>query len=316
MSDIDHAVRTVVRDCMGLRAGEELLVVCNEANRELGERLRSEGAAAGGDTVLCEMAERATNGTEPPPSVGAAMAAADVVLAATAQSLSHTAARKHATEQGVRIATMPGVDGEVLARVMDVDRHQLAQRCIAVAEALSVADQARITCARGSDLTMSLTGRRAIPDAGELSEPGAWGNLPCGEGFIAPVEGTASGKLVVDGSIASFGLLEEPVTLSVDEGHLAGAEGGIGPEFIDSLTHHGEWGTNVAELGVGTNDGATLSGNVIEDEKILGTVHVAFGASAGIGGTVQVPIHLDCVVLRPTLELDGNRLVEEGTLSV
>ena len=75
---------------------------------------------------------------------------------------------------------------------------------------------------------------------------------------------------------------------------------------------HGEPGRNLAELGVGTNDRATLTGNVLEDEKILGTVHVAFGASAGIGGTVSVPIHLDVVVLDASLEVDGEPVLEQG----
>ena len=75
---------------------------------------------------------------------------------------------------------------------------------------------------------------------------------------------------------------------------------------------HGDAGTNLAELGVGTNDRATLTGNVLEDEKILGSVHVAFGASIAIGGTVSVPIHLDCVVTEASLEIDGTRVLDEG----
>ena len=78
------------------------------------------------------------------------------------------------------------------------------------------------------------------------------------------------------------------------------------------LTAHGEEGTNLAELGVGTNDRARLTGNVLEDEKILGTVHVAFGASAGIGGTVSVPVHLDCLVRQPTLDVGGTRVLDGG----
>ena len=68
---------------------------------------------------------------------------------------------------------------------------------------------------------------------------------------------------------------------------------------MELLTAHGDDGTNIAELGIGTNEKAKLTGNILEDEKILGTVHVAFGASAAIGGTVQVPVHLDCVVMKP-----------------
>jgi leucyl aminopeptidase (aminopeptidase T) len=82
------------------------------------------------------------------------------------------------------------------------------------------------------------------------------------------------------------------------------------------LTEHGEDGTNVAELGIGTNEKAKLTGEILEDEKILGSAHVAFGASAGIGGTVQVPVHLDCIVTKPTVELDGEEIVREGELLV
>ena len=120
-------------------------------------------------------------------------AAADVVLAPTVQSLSHTAARKAATEAGARVATLPGVTEEMLARVMSADMDGLRRKGRAIAELLTAGREARITCPNGSDLRLGLEGRTGIPDAGELTEPGAFGNLPCGEGFIAPVEGTRRG---------------------------------------------------------------------------------------------------------------------------
>ena len=303
-----------MRDCLGVSPGEELLVVCDLGTRALAERLRDEGERLGADAVLTLMEERATSGTEPPAAIGAAMAAAPAVLAPTTQSLSHTAARKAATDAGVRIATLPGVTEELLARVMSADMEGLRRKGRAVAGMLSAGSEAHLSSETGSDLRMSLEGRTAIPDAGELTEPGAFGNLPCGEGFIAPVEGTANGTLVVDGSIAAIGKVSAPVTLRVEGGHLVEALGEEGAAFMKILETAGAGGTNVAELGIGTNEKATLTGNVIEDEKLLGTAHVAFGASAAIGGTVQVPIHLDCVVLRPTVEIDGQAVVRDGEL--
>jgi aminopeptidase len=314
--DLDAAVRAVVRDCLAVGAGESVLVLCNPVTSELGERMRAEAEAAGGDAVLATMAERATHGTEPPQPVAAAMAAADVVLAPTVQSISHTAARSRASEAGTRIATLPGVTEEMLARVMSADMAGLRRKGHAVAALLDRGSEARITCSNGSDLRLGLQGRTAIPDAGELTASGAFGNLPCGEGFIAPVEGTAEGTLVVDGSIASIGLVGEPVRLTVAAGHLAEATGEAGEKLMEHLDVHGPDGTNVAELGIGTNDKAILTGEVLEDEKILGTAHVAFGASAAIGGTVQVPVHLDCVITRPTVEVDGEPIVRDGELLV
>jgi aminopeptidase len=313
-AELDRAIRTVIRDCLGVEPAEQVLVVCNPVTEELGALMRIEAQGEGADATLAVISERDSHAAEPPAPVAAAMAAADVVLAPTIQSLSHTAARKAASEAGVRIATLPGVTEEMLARVMGADMEELRRRGRAVAAALDAGAEARISCVRGSDLRLGLDGRRAIPDAGELSRRGAFGNLPCGEGFIAPVEGTGEGALIVDGSIAGVGLVEEPVALTVEAGHLTSATGPAGATLIELLTAHGPDGTNVAELGIGTNEEAILTGNILEDEKILGTAHVAFGASAAIGGTVQVPVHLDCVILRPTVEIDGEPIVRDGEL--
>lgn len=315
-ADLDSAVRTVVRKCMGVNAGEEVLVICNPVTEEIGALMRIEAQGDGADATLAVISERESHAAEPPAPVAAAMAAADVVLAPTIQSLSHTAARKAASEAGVRIATLPGVTEEMLARLMNGDLEEMRRRGWAIVNTMNRGARVRITDANGSDLTFSIEGREGIVDAGELTARGAFGNLPCGEGFIAPVEGTAEGTLVVDGSIAAIGLVESPVQLTIEGGHLVGATGDEGAQLMELLTPHGPGGTNVAELGIGTNEEAILTGNILEDEKIFGTAHVAFGASAGIGGTVQVPVHLDVVVKEPTVEIDGEAVLGGGELLI
>src|SRR5689334_5272524 len=287
MDDLDRAVRAVLHECLGVQEGEEVLVVAVPVTESIGERLRREAADTGAEAVLAVITERPSHGAEPPRTVAEAMAASDVMLAPTRQSLSHTAARKRASDAGARCATLPGVTEDMLARVMSADMEGLRRKGHAVAETLDRASEARITDANGTDLILDVAGRDAIPDAGELTERGAFGNLPCGEGFISPVSG--DGTLIVDGSLAGIGLAEEPVELVIEGGHLTSARGGQGMAFMDLLTVHGEDGTNIAELGVGTNEKAKLTGEILEDEKIAGTIHVAFGASAGIGGIVQVP---------------------------
>ncbi len=286
-----------------------MLVIVDPATRPIGEALRDAARALGADAVLSVMDERATDGTEPPPPLAAALAASDVYIAPTSRSLSHTAARKRASDAGVRGATMPGVTEDMLARVMSADFELMAARSRAVAALLQDANAAYVSCPRGTDLRLQLSGRPGIADDGDLTSRGAFGNLPCGEGFIAPTGG--SGRLVAV-SLAPLGLSADPATLTVRDGRVVDAQGGLGPQFIDLLMAHGEQGLNLAELGVGTNERAQLTGNVLEDEKILGTVHVAFGASAGIGGTVSVPIHLDVVVTDATLDIDGQRVLDAG----
>jgi aminopeptidase len=315
-AELDRAVKTVIRQCMGIQPGEDVLVVCNPVTEEIGALMRIEAQGEGADATLAVISERDSAAGEPPRAVAAAMAAADVVLAPTIQSLSHTDARKAASEAGVRIGSLPGVTEEMLGRLMTSDLDELRRRSWALGTALNRASEARITCPHGSDLRLNLEGRMATVDAGELGSRGAFGNLPCGEGFIAPVIEGSEGMLVVDGSIAEVGLLDTPTALTIREGRLVEATGPDGSRLLELLTAHGEEATSVAELGIGTNEEAELCGNILEDEKILGTCHVAFGASAAIGGTVQVPVHLDCVVLEPTVEIDGETVVSGGELLV
>jgi leucyl aminopeptidase (aminopeptidase T) len=310
MPELRAAVRAVIGRCLGVRSGEDVLVIVDPATRPIGEELRDAAAAAGADAVLAVMDERATDGTEPPRPLATALAACDVFIAPTSRSLSHTVARKQATDRGVRGATMPGVTEDMLARVMAADFPLMAARSRAVAALLDDGDAATVSCPRGTALRLDLTGRRGFADDGDLTASGAFGNLPCGEGFIAPRNGDGQ---IVASSLASLGLSEPPATLTVRAGRIVDAQGGLGPEYLAQLMRHGELGTNLAELGVGTNDRAELTGNVLEDEKLLGTVHVAFGASAGIGGTVAVPIHLDVVITEASLEIDGRPVLDRGS---
>ncbi len=309
MPELETAVDTIIQRCLAVRSGEDVLVVADAGTRVIGEALRDGAAKVGADAVLAIMDERATDGTDPPRPIAAAMSACDVFIAPTSRSLSHTPARKRASDAGARGATLPGVTADMLARVMAVDSELMAHRSQAVAALLGSAADARVSCPLGTNFRLDLTGRSGIADDGDLTAPGAFGNLPAGEAFIAPLTGEGT---IVASSLAPLGLTDEPAALTVRDGRVVAAEGGLGPEYLKLLQIHGERGSNLAELGVGTNDRAQLTGNVLEDEKILGTVHVAFGASAGIGGTVSVPIHLDVVVLDASLQVGGTTVLDGG----
>lgn len=311
MSELEQAVSTVVERCVRVQAGETVLVVADPDSVAIGEALLDAARRAGGDAVLMILPPDPRRGTEPPAPVAAAFAAADVFLAPCLPSLSHTSARKRACEAGHRGATLPGVTAEMLARLMSTDFDALAARCRAVAALLTDADEAHMTCPRGTDLRLDLRGRAGISDEGDLAAPGAFGNLPCGEGFTSPAGGEGT---IATSVLGGVGQTEEPVLLTVRDGRLAGADGAgdAARRYLALLDAHGPPGRNLAELGVGTNDRATVTGNILEDEKILGTTHVAFGASAGIGGTVTVPVHLDVVVFAPSLRIGATEVLDGG----
>src|SRR4051794_10431211 len=303
MDELAKAVEGVIGRCLGVRAGEQVTVVADRGTAAVGEALRAGAVAAGAETVLTVMEPRDVDGEEPPAAVAAALQAADVFIAPTSKSVSHTRARKAASDRGARGATLPGVTADMLARLMAVDLDTLQRRSRALAELLTAADEAHFTCPRGSDLRLDLTGRQGLPDDGDPTASGAFGNLPCGEGFISPLGG--EGRFYA-ASLAPTADSEGMFT--VQDGRVTDAD----ERVLAALRGAGELGTNLAELGIGTNEAATMTGNVLEDEKILGSVHVAFGASAGIGGTASGPPHPDFVGLGPPLDFGATRVIEAG----
>lgn len=242
------------------------------------------------------------------------MARASAVVAPTSRSLTHTEARRAACAAGARVATMPGITEDTLVRCLGADVLRIARRADRVAEILTRGRVARITNPAGTDVTLPIDGIRAIASRGLILEPGQFGNLPSGEAYLMPVEGAAQGTVVVDGAMAGLGVIEdEPIRIRVVDGLAVEVSGGSEARRLLALMDRaGPESRNVAELGVGTNDRARITGTILEDEKILGTVHVAFGNNASMGGTVKVPFHLDGVILAPTLVVDGEVLLQDG----
>jgi leucyl aminopeptidase (aminopeptidase T) len=316
VSGMRSAVQTVLGDCLAVQAGESVLVVTDPKRRSIAEALVEQSRFMGAETVFAEMSERETNGTEPPDVVAAAMLECDVCVAPTTKSLSHTQARFAANERGARIATMPQVTEDMLVRMMAPDYAEVRRRSGAVAKLLTDGREVHITSGAGTDVTFLVEGRRGLADDGDLRAHGAFGNLPAGEGFVAPVENMTQGRIVFDGSIWPMGKLADPLTVEIEHGYAAKMTGGAAAEFQSIVEPYGREAFAVAELGIGTNECARLSGNVLEDEKILGTIHVAFGDNHSFGGTIRVSSHQDGIVLKPTVRIDGTTVLEDGELLV
>jgi leucyl aminopeptidase (aminopeptidase T) len=242
----------------------------------------------------------------------------DVVLVPTAKSITHTDARRTASKKGVRVATFPGITKEIMIRGMNADYKSISKRSIKLKNILEKGKHVRITAPAGTDIEFSIKGRTAIASKGLYHKKGESGNLPTGETYNAPVEGTANGIFVVDGSMAGLGLIGSVnITIKVKDGFATDITGGRPAKKLkDMLDAVGKGARNIAEFGIGTNDSAKLSGVLLEDEKVMGTVHLALGNNITMGGTFNVPIHLDGIIKKPTVYLDGKLLMKSGKLLI
>jgi leucyl aminopeptidase (aminopeptidase T) len=303
-------------DCLGVQGGDVVAVVFNDEQRSIAEALALAANRRARAVTLLEFEATSRHGEEPPANVAEAMLAADVVLAPTSKSLSHTVARQAATQRGARIATLPTITEEIFVRALPIDYSELNRISQSVAARLTAASRARVTSPAGTDIVVTLEGREGRSDDGNLQQREAFGNLPAGEGYIAPIETSGDGMIVIDGSLAGYGRLADPVSLTVRHGRAVDASGDVGQWLMTTLEAGGEHGRSLAELGVGTNLGARLTGNVLEDEKASGTAHFAFGASQGLGGANAATVHVDGVMLDVRIELDGDTLLDDGRLKL
>ncbi|MEC0180625.1 aminopeptidase [Paenibacillus peoriae] len=304
--------KNVLQKCLGLTAGETLLVVTDDDKKELGESIYEAGKALGAEAAMMTMKVRSKSGEEPPAPVAEAMLRSSVVVCVTRYSLTHTNARKQAAAAGARLATMPGMTDDMFMNgAIAADYPKVKALTEEVTALLTAAKQVRIE-KDGYSLNFTIEGRDGVPSTGMYLNPGESGNLPSGEAYIAPLEGTAQGQIVVDGSVAGIGALKEPLLLTVQNGRLTAAEGEAGQPLLDML---GEGdGRMLAEFGIGTNDKARITGVVLEDEKVYGTIHVAFGSNNTFGGTVAAGVHIDGVVQKPDVYLDDRLIMKAGQL--
>nr|WP_254223287.1 aminopeptidase [Brevibacillus parabrevis] len=297
---------------MALKANESFLVVADEPKRELGEALWEAGKQLGAESVLMVMTEREKSGQEPPVAVAAAMKSADVVVCVTEHSLTHTKARKEAAANGTRLATMPGITADMfLEGAISADYAQVKVLTEKVTELLTAASTVRIEKA-GKSLTFSIAGRNGVPSTGMYVNPGESGNLPSGEAYVAPLEETAEGQILVDGSIAGIGKIDSPLLLTIEKGRITQAEGASAERLLQILGDQD--GRLLGEFGIGTNDKARITGVVLEDEKVYGTIHVAFGSNNTFGGTIVAGVHIDLVVKDPDVYLDDTCIMKSGKL--
>jgi leucyl aminopeptidase (aminopeptidase T) len=315
---LDKASVTAIKDCMGAKKNESILVITDELKREIGLSLFENAKRLGHKALYVEMKSGKVSGEEPPAEIAELMKKFDIVFCPTAKSLTHTDARRAASKQGVKVATFPGITKEIMIRGMNADYKKIDALSIKLQGILNKGRTIRVTTPIGTDISFSKEGRESFASKGLYHTKGESGNLPTGETYVAPIEGTSNGVFIVDGSMAGLGLVKNVnIKIEVKKGYAKKITGGtMAKKLTKMLDAVGKDARNIAEFGIGTNDSAKLSGVLLEDEKVMGTVHIALGNNVSMGGNVNVPIHLDGVMKKPTVYLDNKLLMKDGKLLV
>jgi len=309
---MEEGARLVLTTSAGLRPGEKVLVVVDETTRTVGEAFLAAAKSLGTDPVLIEIRPRTADGEEPPEPAGTAMAASDLVLLATGRSLTHTHARRSATRAGARVISMPGVTEDPLrGGGLAADWGKIHESVRRTARRLRGARDVHLTSAAGTDLTFSVAGRDWVSeDTGLCSRKGAFTTLPAGELFIAAVEGTAQGRLVVDAFFEEH--LRAPATALITEGHATRIVGA--PTAVETMNRGGKDGRALSRFGFGLNPQARVTGPHLEAEKAIGAAHIGFGDNLVIGGKIHCGVRIEAILSEVRIDIDGKPVIEKGRL--
>jgi leucyl aminopeptidase (aminopeptidase T) len=312
--------------CLAVKGGERFQALVDEPFADVGVRLCDAALAAGAASAACVVvpdAARPLTGSYEP--LVASLDETDALcfwfmhihdgeFAGFRQPL-----YARARAAGTRVAFGGRMDRSMLEHEMTADYGAVRELSARLAKRLAGCTRARVTTPGGTDCTFDVTGREWMVDDGVLDRPGVFGNLPAGEVFIAPLATGADGVCVIDRSIAleGVGLVDAPVRMMFERGRIAAIEGGHAAGAArKAIADAGEGADVVAELGIGTNERARVTGSIITDEKVLGTAHVAFGdnANPSYGGDNRAAIHVDGVMADATVEADGIVVIRAGVL--
>jgi len=314
-----YGARRLVNICTSVRPGERVLIVRDSSTSPvIATALAAAAREVGGVPSVLEVADAKTDSGEPPEEVRSGLVDADVIFAAVQVSITHTHAVQAACKRGARVAALTQWVPEMLiGGGIDADFRAIEPTVMKVAKVFDEGSRVTVKTKMGTDMVLDITGREATPHAKTgVVRAGQFHPIPDIEAPVSLV--TGSGVVVCDASIPylGIGLLEEPVVLKVEDGNVVSIEGGAAADTIrakweslnDPTVYH------LAELGIGMNPEARLTGRMLDDEGVATTCHFGIGTSDTLGGYVKAPSHFDFVLHDPTIVVDDIVVMEEGRL--
>lgn len=308
----------VVDTCAKVQPGEDVLVVTDFLAMHVAERIAAAARERDANVSMAVMEPREHNGNEPPTTVAAALREATVIFHVTTRSITHTQAASDAKDEHTRwLSLIKFTPEQLITGGLYADYEAMRPYCDEMARRFSEADEARITSPQGTDVTVDLRGREGNSHPGIADSPGSHTGLVHIEANISPVEGGTNGTVVFDGAIPDLdiGPLDDPVTMEIANGSVVNVEGKREAEVIERVwsEYDSQEVYNIAQLAVGMNpECREFNDWFSHNHGRFGNVHFGIGTSTILGGVVQTPVHFDAMMAEPTLELDGEAVLENG----
>jgi leucyl aminopeptidase (aminopeptidase T) len=306
LNTLVQSVTKIYDECFKLQKNEKVLVVTDRFRMNIGKIFYD---IARNRTKITVLTTIEINDNRPDEYLEKIIENFDVIL--LVGDISYLKLRQKVIKLGKRAATFPEITENILIKMASLDLNELQKNSEKLAKKLDVTKVIRITTEAGTDVEIHKENQKVLQNNGNLTTPGSYQNIPPGEVYISPIEHKTNGTIVIDGSFPLCGLMKSSLKMEIKNGYVIGfetADHNLAEQLDSEFTKYGKDAANIAELGIGISKVAKMVGITLEDEKSLNTVHIAIGANAFFGGTVNIPIHFDGVILNPTIYLDNKKL--------
>ena len=317
MTKLEKAIRKIIYDSLKLKSTESVLILIDEPNRELGQLFLKFSLRVSKNSVLVEMGALKQDHKEPPMIVKNLMCQVDANVILTGTSLNHTRVIRNVCQYGARVISLARLTPDIIKRSLNTDFTFISEKSNRIADLLSIGKKITVTSPAGTKLSIPIHHKKGVADTGIVDEPGIFAMMPAGEASIAPENNKAEGVVIVDGSLGPLGLINDPIELKIKNGYITKIIGNKEATILrKALKPYGKEARKLGEIGIGTNPKAEITGDSLEDEKALGTVHIGIGDHLFEGGSFRNNCHIDAIIKKPNLQIDGRPIILNGQLLI
>lgn len=300
---------TIVQNCIRPRNNESILILSDEKRKKIAQSIFDKSCATAKPLLIIYKEE------VPRAAIQAISEAETVVMLSEKPIDTHPLIAK-VRKDGMRITTLPGVDEEVFRRAVAVDYQRMAQTTELLAKKIEGAKKVLVTNEAGTNMKFSIEHRVVIRRDGMARRLGEMITLPDGEVCVAPIENSAEGIIIIDGSLCGLRKVVNPIELHVRNGRaFVYSDNSESRELAELMDKFGPCFTVLGKFGLGTNPKAEVRGS-LEDSKVLGTANFSLGENRVFGGTNTCENRIDLIIKKPTVTIDGKTIMKDGQIEM
>lgn len=312
---LKRAINTLLKDYLSLNDEESILIISDTKKQELSLLVFELAKKITGDVYYLELGKTG-DGQDLPNIIFEASKAVDTILVVATLPIYQSRMLSEISNLGIRVAILPQISEDGLSRSMQAETQEISKNAHLFESKLKNTSIVRLESKNGTDISLPIKNRDVFVHTGILTKIGETGIVPSSKVFVSPWDEKSNGVIVFDGYIDQIGILKSTVTVQIEDG-VATKITGDGDEakhLAKILNKHGEEARNLAEFGLGINPKAIISSDFYESESSLGTCFISFGSNLKLGGNVDIPLRLSCVIEKPNVLLDDENFIANGKL--